>query len=278
MANWLDHSSIVGHWGSYGDRLLNPLSWATNGKWTDWTSNVLPEKVNSGLSHVMQPFDWVDQTVNPVRKIPIVNRAADIIKAKPGDSLALAAAAFFGGEAALGGAGGAGAGAGGGAAEGLGAAGADGVGGGLGTASGFGGVGTDAGATGWGSLGADAGDAIDAGGGWSPATGFVDSTPTTMSGFGGVGTDPSVSTLDGSSIDPALGSDDIDAGGGWNPGSSNNSSMNYKLMGKMLNAFNQQQQKNAQAQQRALVPQMSQNGLLPTTSTYHGGQFINPNT
>jgi hypothetical protein len=118
MSKWLDHSSIIGKIGGYGDKYLNPISWITGGKSTKLTSTVLPEKVNAGLSTVMKPFDKVDKTINPVRKIPIVNRAGDIIANKPGDALAITAGAVFGGGAALaGGAGGAGAGAGAGAGE-----------------------------------------------------------------------------------------------------------------------------------------------------------------
>ena len=116
MSNWLDHSSIVGKIGGIGDKYLNPISWITGGKSTKLTSEVLPEKVNSGLSTVMKPFDKVDKTINPVRRIPIVNRAGDIIANKPGDALAIAAGAVFGGGALLGG--GAGGAAGGGAAAG----------------------------------------------------------------------------------------------------------------------------------------------------------------
>lgn len=130
MTKWLDHSSILGKIGGYGDKYLNPISWITGGKSTQLTSTVLPEKVNSGLSTVMKPFDKVDETINPVRKIKIVDRAADITKNKPGDALAIAAGAVFGGGAALAGGGGAGAGGGaGGAGGGL-------VGGGGGTAMG----------------------------------------------------------------------------------------------------------------------------------------------
>lgn len=117
MSKWLDHSSILGKIGGYGDKYLNPVSWITGGKSTNLTSTVLPEKVNSGLSTVMKPFDKVDKTINPVRKIPIVNRVGDIVANKPGDALAITAGAVFGGAAALGG--GAGGAAGGGAEGGL---------------------------------------------------------------------------------------------------------------------------------------------------------------
>jgi len=113
MSKWLDHSSIVGHLGKYGQKISDPLSWVTGGKWADLTSDVLPEKVNSGLSTVMQPFEKVDKTINPVRRIPIVNRIGDIVASKPGDAAAIAAGAFFGGSALMAGAGGGAAGGGG---------------------------------------------------------------------------------------------------------------------------------------------------------------------
>lgn len=119
MTKWLDHSSILGKIGGYPDKYLNPISWITKGKSTKLTSTVLPEKVNSGLSTVMKPFDKVDQTINPVRKIPIVNRAANITASKPGDALAIAAGSYFSaGALAGGGAGGGAGGAGGGLAAG----------------------------------------------------------------------------------------------------------------------------------------------------------------
>jgi hypothetical protein len=130
MTKWLDHGSILGKIGGYGDKYLNPISWITGGKSTKLTSTVLPEKVNSGLSKVMQPFDYVDQKINPARKIPIVDRVSNIVKAKPGDAAALVAGAYFGGAAALGGGGG------GGAAGGAGGAGGGLVSGGGGTAMG----------------------------------------------------------------------------------------------------------------------------------------------
>lgn len=278
MSNWLSHGSFVGHLGSYGDRWLNPISWATHGKSTKLTSEVLPEKVNNGLSHVMQPFDWIDQKVNPVRKIPIVDRAANIIKAKPGDALAIAAGAFFGGSAALGGggAGGAGGGVAGGTAAGGGEAGLGA--GSLGTSSGFGGVGMDAGATGWG--GASAGGA--------GGTGF--GGLGTSSGFGGVGMDAGATGWNAAGT--GLGSGSADVGGlaaqdsaavsaegaepgltqSYGPASSN--SFDWTQMGKSM-AQNQQQQQN-RAQQQALIPMYRGQGLLPT-STLNGGQYFNPN-
>jgi hypothetical protein len=172
MSNWLSHDSIVGHLGGYVDKALNPISWATKGKWTHLTSDVLPAKVNGGLSTVMKPFDKVDQKVNLVRKIPIVNRISNIVANKPGDALAIAAGAFYGGAAALGGGGAGGAG---GAGAGAGIEG----GGAIGTTSGFGGVGTDGavsglrgggggGGGGWGGGGGGGGGWGGGGGGGRP--------------------------------------------------------------------------------------------------------------
>jgi hypothetical protein len=211
MSNWLSHDSIVGHLGGYVDKALNPISWATKGKWTHLTSDVLPAKVNGGLSTVMKPFDKVDQKVNLVRKIPIVNRISNIVANKPGDALAIAAGAFYGGAAALGGGGAGGAG---GAGAGAGIEG----GGAIGTTSGFGGVGTDGAVSGLsgasgiggggggapgvglqGSIEAIAPTSLDtAGAVGQTAPGVVDAggsaIPTTSSGFGGVGTDQGVAT------------------------------------------------------------------------------------
>lgn len=113
MSDWLNHASFLGHLGKYGQKISDPLAWIGGDKWTHLTSDVLPGKVNEGLSHVMKPFEYVDKTINPVRKIPIVNRIGNIVAAKPGDAGAIAAGAYFGGSALLGagGAGGAGAGA-----------------------------------------------------------------------------------------------------------------------------------------------------------------------
>lgn len=110
MTSWLNHSSILGHLGKYGQKISDPLAVIGGDKWTHLTSDVLPEKVNAGLSTVMKPFEAVDKKVNPVRKIPGVDRFQDIVAQKPGDALAIAAGAFFGGSALLGGGGAGGAG------------------------------------------------------------------------------------------------------------------------------------------------------------------------
>lgn len=129
MSDWLSHASFLGHLGKYGQKISDPLAWVGGDKFTHLTSDVLPEKVNQGLSAVMRPFDKIDQTINPVRKIPIVNRMANITAAKPGDAMAIAAGAVFGGGALLGGGAGGGAGGAAGGAGGAGSAGAGAAGG-----------------------------------------------------------------------------------------------------------------------------------------------------
>lgn len=202
MSNWLSHSSILGHIGGYVDRALNPISWATGGKWTHLTSDVLPEKVNSGLSAVMKPFDKVDQTINPVRKIPIVNRVSNIVAAKPGDALAIAAGAYFGGMAALGGGAGGGVAGGGGAAAGAGGAAGEGtaMGGAAGTlgaadsAAASSGLGLTAGDVG---AGAAAGGGADVGGLAAADSAAVDAegaAPGLTEGYGPAQAAPSASS------------------------------------------------------------------------------------
>jgi hypothetical protein len=112
MSDWMNHFSVLGHIGKYGQKWTDPLAWIGGDKWTHLTSDVLPGKVNEVGSHIMQPFEYVDKTINPVRKIPIVNRVGDIVANKPGDVGALVAGAYFGAGALGGGAGGGGAGAG----------------------------------------------------------------------------------------------------------------------------------------------------------------------
>lgn len=123
MSNWLNHFSVVGHLGKFGQKISDPLAMMPGGlgdKWSHLTSDILPAKVNEVGSHIMKPFEYVDKTINPVRKIPIVNRIGDIVANKPGDVGALVAGAYFGGGALMGGqsAGGAGSGAGAGGVEG----------------------------------------------------------------------------------------------------------------------------------------------------------------
>lgn len=122
-----NHESILGGIGGKIQKWTDPIAMipGIGDKWVNLTSNKIPELTNSAISKVMQPFEKVDKTINPLRKIPAFDRAGDLIADKPGDAIGTAIGAFFAAPAvgaALGGAGGAAGGAGGGAGT-LGAAG-----------------------------------------------------------------------------------------------------------------------------------------------------------
>ncbi|WP_415830371.1 hypothetical protein, partial [Bordetella flabilis] len=98
-----NHQSPIGALGSFGQKYTDPLSWIFGDKWTNLVSNKIPELANSGISKVMQPFEKIDKTINPVRRIPIVDKAGDWIANKPVDTLGALAGAVYGGGALLGG-------------------------------------------------------------------------------------------------------------------------------------------------------------------------------
>lgn len=127
-----NHESILGGIGGKIQKWTDPIAMipGVGDKWVNLTSNKIPELTNSALSKVMQPFEKVDKTINPLRKIPAFDRFGDLVADKPGDAIGTAIGAFFAAPAiggALGGLGGGGAaglgGAGGGGAGTLGAAG-----------------------------------------------------------------------------------------------------------------------------------------------------------
>ncbi|OMG85390.1 hypothetical protein [Achromobacter xylosoxidans] len=123
-----NHESIIGAFGAPIQKVTDPMAWLPGGlgdKWVDLTSHKIPEMTNRVGSKVMTPFDRIDETINPVRQIPIVDRVGDVIRDKPGDAVGIALGGYFAapaiaGAAGAGGAGGAGAGAAGGAGGGLG--------------------------------------------------------------------------------------------------------------------------------------------------------------
>lgn len=230
MSDWLNHTSQLGRMLGKVQEGTDILNLVGGHKWSSLVNEKLPDFVNSAGSHVMQPFEYVDKTVNPVRKIPIVDRIGNIVAAKPGDAGALAAGAYFGGSALMG-------------------------------SGGFGGGGAAGGAADGGSMNLFA-DAIPGAGGDVGASSLPGALGTS-SGFGGVGMDPAATGLDGSSIDPALAGDNIDAGGGWNPSSGGSSGINYQqLLGKALNQMGQQKQQQAQGGGRG-YPVNTQPGNVP---------------
>lgn len=124
-------SSPIGGFGEKVQRVTDPLSWMTGGKWARIASDDIPRASNEALSKVVQPFAQVDKTINPVRQMfPEVDSISTLAEKKPASALGMAAGAIFGGGALAGlGGGGAGAGIGGSAGGGLPAAGAAGAGG-----------------------------------------------------------------------------------------------------------------------------------------------------
>lgn len=92
-----DHSSVLGKVGGKLQKWTDPIAMipGVGDKWVDLTSNKIPELTNKTLSKVMTPFDRIDETINPVRQIPIVDRIGDVVRDKPGDALGLAAGAYF---------------------------------------------------------------------------------------------------------------------------------------------------------------------------------------
>lgn len=134
------HDSIFSGLAMKGQKFTDPLTWIPGfgDKYSTFVSKTIPDKTNMVLSKVMAPFDKIDQTINPVRKIPIVDKVSNAVAARPGDAIGEALGAFYGGGTLLGAAGLGGAGAAG--ASGAGAAGAGTVAGGSAVpAAGFGG-------------------------------------------------------------------------------------------------------------------------------------------
>ena len=77
----------------------DPLSWVTGGKWADLTSQDIPKWTNQALEPIARPLNEVDQTINPLRRIPVVNNVANLAYAKPGDAIGLAIGSYFTGGA-----------------------------------------------------------------------------------------------------------------------------------------------------------------------------------
>lgn len=117
-----NHDSLLGNVGKQFQKYTDPLAWIGGDKYVNLTSVEIPRLVNTGLSKVMQPFEKVDKTINPVRRyVPGVDQISNVIADKPGSAIgtvvggmfaapaigsALGAGGAGGGGAALGGAGG----------------------------------------------------------------------------------------------------------------------------------------------------------------------------
>src|ERR1041385_3574914 len=91
-----NHDSILGAFGKKGQKWTDPLSWVTGGKWADWTSTDIPRASNQVLSKVMQPFEKVDKTINPVRRyVPGVDKFSDVVADKPASAIGTVVGGIF---------------------------------------------------------------------------------------------------------------------------------------------------------------------------------------
>lgn len=110
-----NHDSILGNLGKQFQKYTDPIAMIPGfgDKWTNLTSVEIPRMSNTALSKVVTPFDRVDETINPVRQIPIVDKVGDVVRDKPASAIGTAVGSFFaapaiGSAMGIGGAGGAG--------------------------------------------------------------------------------------------------------------------------------------------------------------------------
>ncbi|MFM0555758.1 hypothetical protein P0D69_33000 [Paraburkholderia sediminicola] len=118
-----NHDSPIGALMEPIDKVANPLSWVTGGKFAQFENETVPRWSNEALAPITQGLGRIDKSINPLRKIPLFDQIGNIAEAKPADTIGLVVGSIFSGGAldgALAGGGGAGAGAG---AAGVGAAG-----------------------------------------------------------------------------------------------------------------------------------------------------------
>lgn len=103
-----NHNSVIGAIGAPLQKISDPIAMipGIGDKWVNLTSNTIPRLVNTGLSKVITPFDKVDEAINPIRRIPIVDRVGDVVRDKPGDAIGLAIGAIYGAPALAGAVGG----------------------------------------------------------------------------------------------------------------------------------------------------------------------------
>lgn len=100
--------SPIGVLGKVGQKISDPLALVGGKGYLNFINDTIPEATNKALSTVITPFRAVDKTVNPVRRVGVLDKAFDWTEAKPADTIAAAAGAYFGGGALLGAMGGSG--------------------------------------------------------------------------------------------------------------------------------------------------------------------------
>lgn len=100
-----NNKSFIARLGQLGQKYTDPLALAFGRNYTDKLVDVA-DFSNKQFSTVVKPFAKVDKTINPIRRfnlIPGLNNVKDWTEAKPADTGAIAAGAYFGGSALLGG-------------------------------------------------------------------------------------------------------------------------------------------------------------------------------
>ncbi|HDZ3730323.1 TPA: hypothetical protein RSW61_001921 [Vibrio harveyi] len=90
----LSHDSILGKalWAT------DPIALAT-GKDSGYTETIhgsIPTELNRMGSDLMQPFERIDKTINPVRQIDAVDNVSNVVAQKPADALGVAMGAVYG--------------------------------------------------------------------------------------------------------------------------------------------------------------------------------------
>lgn len=90
--------SAVARLGQQGQKWTDPLAWILGDKYTNALVK-LADKSNKGFSEIAKPAVKVDKAINPLRQIPAYDQFASWTEAKPVDTAAIAAGAYFGGSA-----------------------------------------------------------------------------------------------------------------------------------------------------------------------------------
>ncbi|ENN9981076.1 hypothetical protein ACAS46_002735 [Vibrio vulnificus] len=90
----LSHDSILGKalWAT------DPIALAT-GKDSEYTKTIhgsIPTELNRMGSDLMQPFERIDKTINPLRQIDAVDNVSNVVAQKPADALGIAMGAVYG--------------------------------------------------------------------------------------------------------------------------------------------------------------------------------------
>lgn len=107
-----NNKSVIARIGAYGQKYTDPLSWIFGKSYRDWLVN-RADNLNGFLSRgFFKPAGKYLGQFDPIRQnVKESDQVGDWAESKPVDTLALLAAAYFGGAALAGGAGGSGAGA-----------------------------------------------------------------------------------------------------------------------------------------------------------------------